>query len=139
MIEQAHPQLSISKQCELINLPRSSYYRATTPAIDAEENLLLMRIIDKEYTRHPFLGSRKLRDYLRRQGYCVNRKRVQRLMQKMGLVSVAPKPNTSLRNKAHPVYPYLLRDLTINCANQVWCTDITYSVPGVQHKHGCLN
>jgi len=76
--------------------------------------------------RHPFLGSRKMRDYLRRQGYKMNRKRVQRLMKKMGLASVAPKPNTSLRNKAHPVYPYLLRELTINRANQVWCTDITY-------------
>jgi putative transposase len=76
--------------------------------------------------RHPFYGSRKLRDYLCRQGHRVNRKKVQRLMRLMGLVSVAPKPYTSKKNKAHAVYPYLLRGLLINQANQVWCTDITY-------------
>jgi putative transposase len=85
-----------------------------------------MQLIDEEYTRHPFLGSRKLRDYLKRLGHKVNRKCVQRLMRKMGIESVAPKPNTSLRNKAHKVYPYLLRGMTINETNQVWCTDITY-------------
>ncbi len=98
-----------------------------------------MRLIDEEYTKHPFYGSRKLRDYLRRQGYLVNRKRIQRLMRKMGLVSVAPSPNTSKANKSHKIYPYLLKDLEINRPNQVWCTDLTYSVPGVQGKHGCLN
>lgn len=126
MIEPKHLQLSVSRQCELIGLPRSSYYRITNPAVESEENLLLMRLIDEEYMRHPFLGGRKMRDYLRRQGYRINRKRVQRLMQKMGVVSVAPKPNTSLANKAHAVYPYLLRNITINRVNQVWCTDITY-------------
>jgi putative transposase len=85
-----------------------------------------MKLIDEEYMRHPFLGSRKLRDYLRGLGHKVNRKCVQRLMRKMGIESVAPKPNTSLKNKAHKVYPYLLRSMTINKANQVWCTDITY-------------
>jgi len=126
MVEPNHQDLSVSQQCQLLHLPRSSYYRAATQPAETEENLSLMRLIDEEYMRHPFLGSRKMRDYLRRQGYKMNRKRVQRLMQKMGLASVAPKPNTSLRNKAHPVYPYLLRDLTINRVNQVWCTDITY-------------
>ena len=126
MIEHNHAKLSVSRQCALIGLARSSYYRATNPAAESEENLLLMRLIDEEYMRHPFLGSRKMRDYLRRQGYRINRKRVQRLLQKMGLVSVAPKPNTSLANKAHAIYPYLLRDITINRVNQVWCTDITY-------------
>ena len=126
MIEAKHPQLSLSRQCELIGLPRSSYYRITNPAAECEENRLFMRIIDEEYTQHPFLGSRKMRDYCRRRGYHINRKRVQRLMRQMGLVSVAPKPNTSLGNKAHTVYPYLLRNLTINRVNQVWCTDITY-------------
>lgn len=126
MIEPNHPKLSVSRQYELIGLPRSSYYRTTNPAAESEENLLLMRLIDEEYMRHPFLGSRKMRDYCRRQGYRINRKRVQRLMQKMGLVSVAPKPNTSLANKAHAVYPYLLHNITINRVNQVWCTDITY-------------
>jgi putative transposase len=85
-----------------------------------------MALIDKEYMRHPFYGSRQMRSYLRRMGENVNRKRVQRLMRLMGLVSVAPKPNTSKKNKAHKVYPYLLKDLMIERPNQVWCTDITY-------------
>ena len=86
----------------------------------------MMNIIDELYTRYPFYGSRKIRDHLRREGHKINRKRVQRLMQKMGIASIAPSPNTSLRNKAHPIYPYLLRGLTIDRPNQVWCTDITY-------------
>jgi len=126
MIMPSHPELSVKRQCELIHLPRSSYYGKTDVVIETEKNLLLMEMIDQEYMRHPFLGSRKMRDYLRRQGHKANRKRVQRLMQKMGIMSVAPKPNTSLGNKAHAIYPYLLRDLTIDHANQVWCTDITY-------------
>ena len=98
MIEADHPLLSIARQCELINLSRASYYRAVNNAeVGAEtpENLELMRLIDEEYTRHPFFGSRQLRNYLRRQGRMVNRKRIQRLMRIMGLVSIAPKPNTS--------------------------------------------
>jgi len=126
LIEPNHPRLSIAKQCELIGLPRSSYYRDTKLGIETEENLALMRLIDEEFMCHPFLGSRQMRDYLRRQGYRINRKRVQRLMRKMGLVSLAPKPNTSHSNKAHKVYPYLLRNLVINQPNQVWCADITY-------------
>ena len=126
MIEPNHPKLSISRQCELISLPRSSYYRETQLAEETDENLLLMRLIDEEYTRHPFLGSRKMRNYLCCLGYRVNRKRVQRLMRKMSIESVLPKPNTSLKNKEHKVYPYLLRDMSINRTNQVWCTDITY-------------
>lgn len=126
MIEPGHPSLSISQQCGLIGLPRSSYYRDTKLGVETEENLALMRLIDEEFMRHPFLGSRQMRDYLRRQGYRTNRKRVQRLMRKMGLVSLAPKPNTSLGNKSHTVYPYLLRNLTINRPNQVWCSDLTY-------------
>ena len=85
-----------------------------------------MGLIDEEYMRHPFLLRRQLRNYLNRLGHRVNQKRVQRLMRKMGLVSLAPKPNTSLSNKAHKVYPYLLRGLSIERPNQVWCTDITY-------------
>jgi len=126
MIEPGNTNLSVAKQCELIALPRSSYYRNANYANKTEENLLLMSLIDEEYMRHPFLGSRKLRNYLRRQGHKINRKRIQRLMQKMGLVSLAPKPNTSLGNKARKVYPYLLRNLKIDRVNQVWSTDITY-------------
>jgi putative transposase len=88
--------------------------------------LELMRLIDEEYTLHPFYGSRQLRNYLCRQGFSVNRKRVQRLMRLMGIMSVAPKPNTSKKGKAHKIYPYLLRDLVIDQPNQVWCTDLTY-------------
>ena len=126
MIDKKHKKLSIAKQCELINLPRSSYYRTSLSAAESEENLELMRRIDEEFMRHPFLGSRKICAYLKRNGYANNRKRVQRLMRNMGLVSVAPKPNTSLGNKAHTVYPYLLRNQTIDRPNQVWCSDITY-------------
>jgi putative transposase len=93
---------------------------------ETAQNLELMRLIDEEYTRHPFYGSRKMRDWLRRQGYAVNRKRVRRLMRKMGLESVAPKPNTSRPAPQHKIYPYLLRGLEIDRPDQVWCTDITY-------------
>ncbi len=90
------------------------------------ENLMIMRLIDKEYTLHPFYGSRKMRDHLRRQGHIVNRKRIQRLMRTMGIQSIAPKPNTSKKRLGHKIYPYLLKNLTILCPDQVWCTDITY-------------
>lgn len=128
MIDPAHAVISITRQCELIQLSRASYYRAANndPIVETSENLELMRLIDEEYTRHPFYGSRQLRNYLRRQGYSVNRKRVQRLMRLMGIMSVAPKPNTSKKGKAHKIYPYLLRDLVIDQPNQVWCTDLTY-------------
>jgi putative transposase len=128
MIDPFHPDISIARQCELIQLPRASYYRSVDsgPIVETPENLELMRMIDEEYTKHPFYGSRQLRNYLRRQGHPVNRKRVQRLMRLMGIMSVAPKPNTSKKGKAHKIYPYLLRDLVIEQANQVWCADITY-------------
>ena len=92
MIEPKHKQLSITCQCNLLGLPRSSYYREPVVGSESESTLFLMRLIDEEYTRHPFLGSRKLRDYLKRLGHKVNRKCVQRLMRKMGIESVAPKP-----------------------------------------------
>ena len=112
-IEPDHPSLRIVRQCELIGLPRASYYRGGALGEETVENLHLMRLIDEEYTRHPFYGSRRMRDWLLRQGYAVNRKRVRRLMRKMGLVSVAPKPNTSRPAPAHKIYPYLLRGLQI--------------------------
>jgi len=129
MIETTEPKLSVLRQCELLNLNRSSYYwnlsRKEHPT-EGEYNLLLMRLIDELYTKHPFYGSRKMASHLRRLEYSVNRKRVRRLMKKMGLVSVAPKPNTSQRAKGHKIYPYLLRGLKITRSNHVWCTDITY-------------
>lgn len=124
IIEPNHPSLGIKRQCELIGLYRSSYYREKVP--ESEENLELMRLIDEEYTRHPFYGTRKMRDYLRRQGYRVNRKRVQRLMRLMGLSSIAPRKRTTKICKGHKIYPYLLRDLNIDHPDHVWCSDITY-------------
>lgn len=124
MIEPNHPKLSVKRQCELIGLSRSSYYRKESS--ESEENLKLMRLIDEEYTRHPFYGTRKIRDYLRRQGYKVNRKRVQRLMRLMGLSSIAPRKRTTTICKDHKIYPYLLRDLNIDHCDHVWCSDITY-------------
>jgi putative transposase len=130
MLEADNERLSISRQCELLGLSKSSYYRMPTP--ETEENHKLMRLIDEEYTRHPFLGSRGMREYLRRKGYRINRKRVQRLMRAMGLASIAPQKRTSMPAPGHKVYPYLLRKLDINRPNQVWCSDITY----IRLKHG---
>jgi len=125
-IQPETPGLSIVRQCELLVLPRSSYYRPDEPSKISQEDLELMRLIDEEYMRHPFYGSRKIRIYLKRQGYSVNRKRVQRLMSRMGIQSLAPKPNTSSRRKDHKIYPYLLKGMNINRSNMVWCSDITY-------------
>jgi putative transposase len=117
-------QTSVRRQCELLGVSRASvYYVPVGP--DAEE-LELMRRIDEFHLEFPFYGSRSIARELRRKGFWVNRKRVQRLMRRMGLESVAPKPNTSKPNEEHPVYPYLLRGLTIDRPNQVWAADITY-------------
>ena len=96
------------------------------PAKESEENLHLMRLIDEEYMRHPFLGSRRLCDYLQRQGYGVNRKRIQRLMRLMGIEALYPKPKTSVAQPEHKVYPYRLNNVDITEPDQVWSTDITY-------------
>ena len=132
MIEPNNPKLSVSRQCELIGLPRSSFYREKSLGRESEENLRFMRLIDEEYTRHPFYGSRKICVWLRQLGYSINRKRVQRLMRVMGIQSIAPRPNTSKKHKAHPIYPYLLSNMQINKPNMVWCTDLTY----IRLKHG---
>lgn len=117
-------ETSVRRQCELLGVSRSSvYYVPVEP--DAEE-LELMRRIDEIHLEFPFYGSRSIARELRGKGYRANRKRVQRLMRVMGLESVAPKPNTSKPNEEHPVYPYLLRGVTISRPNQVWATDITY-------------
>jgi putative transposase len=130
MIEPAHEKLSIKRQCELIGLPRSSFYRPPRLG-ESAQNLALMRLIDEEYTAHPFYGTRQMRNVLNRRGHSVNRKHVRRLMQLMGLQSIAPKPNTSAPRKEHVKYPYLLGGLDVNRSNQVWCSDITYiRMPG---------
>ena len=123
-MEPAHPELSTVRQCELVGLARSSYYYQPVPA--SLENLALMRLLDEQYLRTPFYGSRRMTVWLQRQGHAVNRKRVQRLMQLMGLAGIAPGPGTSQPHPAHKVYPYLLRQLVIERPEQVWCTDITY-------------
>lgn len=124
MVEWDHPELSIRRQCELIGLNRSTLYYPLAQA--SAEDLLLMRRIDEEYTRHPFYGSRRLAQWLRQEGHPANRKRVQRLMRRMGLEAVYPKPRLSQQGGDHEVYPYLLRGLAIVRPNQVWSSDITY-------------
>jgi putative transposase len=116
--------LSVRRQCELLGLPRSSLYYE--PAPETQENLRLMRLIDGEYTEHPFLGSRRLAKWLHEQGEEVNRKRVQRLLRVMGLEAVYPKPRTSEPGLGHRIYPYLLRGVKVARVDQVWSTDITY-------------
>lgn len=124
MIDPDDARLSVSQQCELLGLSRSSYYYE--PATESVENLALMALIDREYTAHPFYGSRRMMTWLWSQGHEVNRKRVQRLMRLMGLEAVYPKPRLSMGGAGHKVYPYLLRGVTIERVNQVWSTDITY-------------
>jgi putative transposase len=108
----------------LLGLNRSSYYYE--PAAETAENLRLMRRIDEEYTAHPFLGSRRMTQWLNRDGEAVNRKRVQRLLRLMGLEAIHPKPRLSAAGRGHRIYPYLLRDVRIERVDQVWSTDITY-------------
>jgi putative transposase len=124
LIEAAHPELSIRQQCELLGLNRSSYYYQ--PATETALNLTLMRLIDEQYTARPVYGRRKMTIYLREQGYDVNPKRVRRLMQQMGLEAIYPKPRTTVVDREHRIYPYLLRGVAITRPNQVWSTDITY-------------
>jgi putative transposase len=115
---------SIRRQCELLDVNRSTLYYEPVP-MNAED-LALMREIDELYLKHPFFGSRRITNRLRRKGYAVSRKRVQRLMRLMNLEAVYQKPRTTRRAEDHKVYPYVLRNLTIDRPNQVWATDITY-------------
>ena len=124
MIEPPNQQLSISQQCKILGVGRSYYYYRSKPI--KPEDLELMRIIDELYLQNPSSGSRSLSRQLRRQGKKVNRKKIQRLMRLMGIEAVYPKPRTSRPHPQHKVYPYLLRNLTIDRPNQVWATDITY-------------
>lgn len=126
MIEPEHREIPISRQCELIGLSRASYYYRPCPDAEEEYNCLLMRLIDEQYTKTPFYGSRKMTTCLKKQGHKVNRKRIRHLMQMMGLEAIYPKPNLSKSMKEHKKYPYLLRDVEITQPNQVWSTDITY-------------
>jgi putative transposase len=114
----------VVRQCDLLDISRSSVYYNPVEASEYEWGL--MGLIDRQYLQTPFYGSRKMTACLRRQGHQVNRKRVQRLMRRMGIEAIYRRPNTSRRDSGHKVYPYLLRGLQIDKVNQVWATDITY-------------
>ena len=124
MIDSQYPGVSILRQCDILKISRSSVYYKRKRV--KKEDLELMRIIDKQYLKTPVYGSRSMRNYLRRLGYNINRKRVQRLMRLMGLEAIYPKPKTSKPHPEHKIYPYLLRGLKIRRSNQVWTADITY-------------
>jgi len=124
MIESQHPNISIRRQCALIELNRSTFYREAVA--ESTLNLHMMRLIDEQYMRTPFYGYRKMTVELQRRGYMVNRKRVARLMQKMGLQALVPYQQLSQPAPGHQIYPYLLRGLSITHPDQVWSTDITY-------------
>lgn len=123
-MDRDHVQLSIREQCELLDVNRSMlYYEPVGPSA---ETLELLERIDRLFTDAPFLGARRLRECLKRQGYTVSRKRVRRLMKLMGIEAVYPRPRTTIPNQEHKVFPYLLRGLVIDRPNQVWAADITY-------------
>lgn len=124
MIEPGQSEVSIMRQCDLIGLPRSTFYYE--PRAVSAQNLKLMNMIDEVYTRLPFYGSRRMTAELNNRGEAVNRKRVSRLMNVMGLEAIYPKPNLSKPSPGHRIYPYLLRDVAILRPDHVWSTDITY-------------
>jgi len=124
MIRRDHPDLSLSQQCQVLAISRSSfYYRSKGESV---ENLALMRRIDELFLKYPFYGSRQMVRQLRREGICVGRHRVRRLMHLMGLEAIYQAPKTSTPHPAHRIYPYLLKGMVIDRPNQVWCADITY-------------
>ena len=124
MIDPGHPRLSIVRQCELASISRSSFYRE--PTAESEVTLRLMRLIDEQFLETPWYGSRQMARHLRRNGWCVGRHRIRRLMLKMGLAPIYQRPKTSEPHPQHRIWPYLLRHLTIDRPNQVWCADVTY-------------
>lgn len=123
-MERDHTEISVRRQCELLGVNRTSLYYE--PVSESEENLRFMRLLDEQYTQTPFYGSRRMTEWLREQGHEVNRKRVTRLMERMGLEAVYPKPSLSQPGEGHRIYPYLLEGVPILRVNQVWSTDITY-------------
>jgi putative transposase len=124
LIEPGHARLSLRRQCALLGVSRGTCYY--TPAPVAAEDLMLMKMLDAEYTDHPFYGVRRMRLVLRRAGHAVGHDRVRRLLRTMGLAAVGPKPRTSTPGAGHTIYPYLLRGLTIEGPDHVWATDITW-------------
>ena len=123
-MDRDHAELSVRRQCELLGVNRAGLYYQ--PMGESEENLRLMRLMDEQYTRAPFYGSRRMTAWLATQGFEVNRKRVARLMALMGIEAVYPRPKLSRPGEGHKIYPYLLSGVTVERVNQVWSTDITY-------------
>ena len=124
MVERVEAALPLTVQAALLGLSRSSLYYQSAPP--APQEVALKHRIDELYTAHPYYGSRRITAVLRQEGLVINRKAVQRHMQEMGLIGVAPGPHTSRRHRAHPVYPYLLRSVTAAYPNHIWGIDITY-------------
>jgi len=124
LVEPGHRRLSVRRQCELLGLSRGACYY--TPAPVSEEDLVLMRLLDEEYLRHPFYGVRRMRWHLERRGWAVGLDRVRRLLRTMDLMAIYPKPRLSAPGAGHTIYPYLLRNLAIESPDHVWATDITY-------------
>jgi putative transposase len=124
MIAPDRPGLSLSRQCRLVSISRSSFYYA--PKGESPENLALMRRIDELFLKYPFYGSRQMAHHLRREGILAGRHRVRRLMRLMGLEAIYQAPRTSTPHPQHRIYPYLLRNLTVDRPDHVWCADITY-------------
>ena len=124
LVEPDNEKISVSRQCQLLGLNRTSlYYRERPENVEDGE---LMRLIDEQYTSTPFYGYRRMAVYLQNLGFQVNHKRVRRLMRKLGLEAIYPKPNLSKPGKDHLTYPYLLRGVAVEYSDQVWATDITY-------------
>jgi putative transposase len=132
VIDPEYPKISIKRQCELLGISRSGYYYQSCQ--DDTYNLVLMRLIDEEYTRRPIYGIERMTAVLRRKGHVVNPKRIRRLMRLMELEAIYPKPNLSKPGNGHKIYPYLLRGVSIDRPDQVWSTDITY----IRLKHGFI-
>ena len=124
LVERSHAELSVRRQCELLGVNRSGLYYE--PAGESQENLHLMRLLDEQYTRTPFYGSRKMTAWLATVGHVVNRKRGARLRAVLGIAAVYPQPKLSRPGPGHRTYPYVLRGVTVGRVNQVWSTDITY-------------
>jgi putative transposase len=124
MVDPDHARLSITQQCQLVSIPRSSYYYESKG--ESALNLELLEVIDRQFLLTPFFGSRQMTRHLRRQGYCIGRKRVRRLMKVLAIQALYQRPRTSDPNPEHRIYPYLLRDLEVKEPNQVWCADVTY-------------
>jgi putative transposase len=124
VLEPDHPQLSITRQCQLLGLARATWYYQ--PRDESERNLRLLNLLDEQYTRTPFYGVPRMTAWLATQGERVNEKRVRRLLRLLGLTAMYPKPRLSQAVAGHRIYPYLLRNVAITRVNQVWSTDITY-------------